>query len=363
MSYRIQDIARAIDAEMAGDPQFEIERAAEPQEAGPRDLAVAMSPAYGEKLGQGQARAALLWPGADWQGLGLEAAIFVPRARLAMAGLTAMMDPGPGFQPGIHPAAVIDPSAVLGADVSIGPLTVVGPGAQIGAGYVIGPQCHIGAASELGVNALLREQVSIGARVRIGARLIAQPGARIGGDGFSFVTADVSGVEMARATLGDQGETSAQSWQRIHSLGAVEIGDDVEIGANSTVDSGTIRPTRIGSGTKIDSLVQVGHNVQIGRDCLLCAQCGVAGSTVIGDHVVLGGQSGVADNVTVGDRVIAAGASVILSNVPAGRVMMGYPAVRMDSFTEMYKAQRRLPRFARDLDTVKKAVFKPGSSD
>lgn len=363
MSYRIEDIARAISAEMAGDRGLCVTGAAEPQAAGPDELAVAMTPEYGDRLGQGAARAALLWPGADWRALGLEAAIFVPRPRLAMAGLTALMDPGPGFAPGIHPSAVIGPGAEIGADVSIGPLCVIGPGARIGAGSRIGPQCHIGADAVLGAAALLREQVSLGARVRIGARFIAQPGARIGGDGFSFVTDEPSGVEMARSTLGDQGETAAQSWRRIHSLGAVEIGDDVEIGANSTVDSGTIRPTRIGSGTKLDSLVQVGHNVQIGRDCLLCAQCGVAGSTVIGDHVVLGGQSGVADNVTVGDRVIAAGATVILSNVPEGRVMMGYPAIRMDSFTEMYKALRRLTRFARDVDALKKAVFKPGSSD
>ena len=363
MRYRIEDIARAISADMAGEADLCVTGAAEPQAAGPDDLAVAMTPEYGEKLGEGAARAALLWPGADWQALGLRAAIFVPRPRLAMAGLTALMDPGPGFAPGIHPSAVIDPTAEIGAAVSIGPLCVIGPGARIGAGARIGPQCHIGADAVLGESALLREQVSIGARVRIGARFIAQPGARIGGDGFSFVTDEVSGVEMARSTLGDQGETAAQSWRRIHSLGAVEIGDDAEVGANSTVDSGTIRPTRIGSGTKLDSLVQVGHNVQIGRDCLLCAQCGVAGSTVIGNHVVLGGQSGVADNVTVGDRVIAAGATVILSNVPEGRVMMGYPAIRMDSFTEMYKSLRRLTRFARDVDALKKAVFKPGSSD
>lgn len=363
MGHSIQDIASALSAEAAGDLSLRVEGAAEPQAAGPDDLAVAMTPAYGARIGEGRARAALLWPGADWQVMGLSAAIFAPRPRLAMAGLTALLDPGQGQPPGIHPSAVIDASAQIGANVAIGALCVIAAGAQIGDGAVIGAQCHIGPGAVLGPGALLREQVSLGARVRIGARFIAQPGARIGGDGFSFVTAEVSGVEMARASLGDQGETAPQSWQRIHSLGAVEIGDDVEVGANSTVDSGTIRPTRIGNGTKLDSLVQVGHNVQIGRDCLLCAQCGVAGSTVVGDNVVLGGQSGVADNVTVGDRVIAAGATVILSNVPAGRVMMGYPAIRMDSFTEMYKSLRRLARFSRDLDALKKAVFKPGASD
>ncbi|MEX0339773.1 MAG: UDP-3-O-(3-hydroxymyristoyl)glucosamine N-acyltransferase, partial [Arenibacterium sp.] len=171
------------------------------------------------------------------------------------------------------------------------------------------------------------------------------------------------GVENARKTLGDQGDAEAQSWMRIHSLGAVTIGNDVEIGANSTIDNGTIRNTVIGDGTKIDSLVQVGHNVRIGRDCLLCAQSGVAGSVEIGNNVVLGGQSGVGDNIKIGDRVIAAGATILLSNVPEGRVMMGYPAVKMDTFTETYKVLRRLPRLARDISDLKKAVFKPGSSD
>ena len=264
---------------------------------------------------------------------------------------------------GIHPSAVIDPAAVLAEGVSVGPLTVIGAGARIGAGSVIGPHCVIGAGAVLGDGALLREMVSIGARVTIGARFIAQPGARIGADGFSFVTPEVSGVEQARKTMGDRGDAGAQSWMRIHSLGAVTIGDDVEIGANSTIDNGTIRDTAIGSGTKLDNLVHVGHNVRVGRDCLLCGQTGISGSVVIGDHVVLGGQCGVSDNIFIGDGVVAAGGTKILSNVPAGRVMMGYPAVKMDTQTEIYKAQRRLPRLLRDVAALQKAVFKPGPTD
>jgi UDP-3-O-[3-hydroxymyristoyl] glucosamine N-acyltransferase len=305
----------------------------------------------------------MLWPGADWQALGLAAAIFVPRPRMAMSGLTAMLDPGQGYAPGIHPAAVIDPLAELGVGVSVGPMTVIGPRAQIGAGSVIGPLCSIGADAVLGEGAFVREAVSIGARVRIGARFICQPGARIGSDGFSFVTPEVSAVETARKTMGDTGNARPQSWRRIHSLGAVSIGDDVEIGANTCIDYGTIRDTVIGSGTKIDNLVHIGHNVRTGRDCLFAGHTGISGSVEIGNHVVLGGQVGVVDNVYVGDGVVAAGGTKILSNVPAGRVMMGYPAVKMELNTEIYKAQRRLPRLLRDLEALKKAVFKPGSSD
>ncbi|MEX0368498.1 MAG: UDP-3-O-(3-hydroxymyristoyl)glucosamine N-acyltransferase [Ruegeria sp.] len=363
MQFTVQQIAEALGAEAEGNTDLTILRAAEPGDAGRTDLALAMSPKYAEALGAGQARAAILWPGADWQALGLEAAIFAPRPRMAMAGVTVMLDRGQGVQPGIHPSAVVDPTAEIGSDVSIGPLAVVGARARVGAGSIIGPSCVIGMDATLGEGALLREMVSIGARAVIGDRFIAQPGARIGSDGFSFVTPEVSGVENVRKTMGDQGDARAQNWLRIHSLGAVEIGDDVEVGANSTVDNGTIRNTRIGHGSKLDNLVHVGHNTRVGNDCLLCGQTGVSGSVEIGNNVVLGGQTGVADNIFIGDGVIAAGGTKILSNVPKGRVVMGYPAIKMETHTEIYKAQRRLPRLARDVETLKKAVSKQSPSD
>jgi UDP-3-O-[3-hydroxymyristoyl] glucosamine N-acyltransferase len=356
MSYTIQQIADALGAKAAGDTGLIILRAAEPVNAGPDDLALAMSPKYAENLGQ--ARAAMLWPDADWQAMGLRAVIFAPRPRMALSGLTRMLDPGQGFGTGIHPSAIIDPSAELGSNVSIGPLCVIGARAQIGAGSVLGPHCVIGADVLIGADAFLREMVSIGARAQIGARFIAQPGARIGSDGFSFVTPEVSGVETARKTMGDQGEVKSQSWIRIHSLGAVRIGDDVEVGANCTIDNGTIRDTEIGSGSKLDNQVHLGHNVQVGRDCLFAGQCGVSGSVTFGDNVIMGGQCGVADNTFIGDNAIISGATKVLSNVPAGRVMMGYPAVKMTTHTEIYKAQRRLPRLMRDIAALKKAVFK-----
>lgn len=356
--FTIRQIAEALGADAQGDLDLQISRAAEPGEAGPQDLAMAMSPKYAETMDQGNAKAALLWPDADWQSMGLKAAIFAPRPRRAMAGLTATLDPGQGFGSGIHPSAVIDPSASLAEGVSVGPLTIISAGARIGAGSVIGPHCFIGADVVIGEGAYLREMVSIGARATVGARFIAQPGARVGSDGFSFVTPEVSGVENARKTLADQGEAKAQTWMRIHSLGAVTIGDDVEIGANCTIDNGTIRNTVIGTGSKLDNQVHIGHNTRIGKDCLLCGQTGVSGSVDIGDNVVLAGQCGVNDNIFIGKGVVAGGGTKIISNVPAGRVVMGYPAVKMDTHTEIYKAQRRLPRLMRDIEALKKAVFK-----
>ena len=363
MQYSIQQIAEALGAEYRGDGNLVVARAAEPADAGPTDLAMAMSSKYAEALNGGSAKAAVLWEGADWQAMGLQAAIFVVRPRMAMAGITAMLDPGQGVEPGIHPSAVIDPSAEIGENASVGPLAVIGARVRIGKGAVVGPHCVIGVDAVLGENVVLREMVSIGARAQIGDRFIAQPGARIGGDGFSFVTPEVSDVENVRKTMGDKGDAQAQSWLRIHSLGAVEIGDDVEVGANCTVDNGTIRNTRIGNGSKLDNLVHIGHNTRVGQDCLICGQTGVSGSVEIGNNVVLGGQTGVVDNIFIGDGVIAGGGTKILSNVPAGRVIMGYPAIKMETHTDIYKAQRRLPRLARDVEALKKAVFKQSSRD
>ena len=356
--FTVRAIAETLGAEAAGNLDLEVLSAAEPQDAGPEQIAIATQAKYAEQLNAGQARVALLWEGADWQDMGLEAAIFAARPRMAMGGITRLLDAGQHFAPGIHPSAVIDPEAELAEGVSVGPLTVISRGAKIGAGSVIGPQCFIGADVTMGEQAFLREMVSIGARATIGDRFWAQPGAKVGGDGFSYVTPEVSGVENVRKTLGDTGDAKAQSWMRIHSLGAVTIGDDVELGTNATIDNGTIRNTVIGSGSKLDNQVHIGHNTRVGQDCLLCGQVGVSGSVDIGNNVVLGGQVGVADNLFIGDGVIAAGGTKILSNAPKGRVLMGYPAVKMETNTEMYKAQRRLPRLMKDIEALKKAVFK-----
>lgn len=357
MALMLSELAAALQARVEGDASLTIARAAEPQDAGPDDLAIAMSPAYAERLARGRARVAVLWPDADWRGLGLSAALFVPRPRYAMAGITAALAPDDEFAPGIHPAAVIDPSAVLGEGVRIGPLAVIGAGARIGDGCRIGPHCSVGVGAEIGPDGRLSAGVRVGARVRIGARVIAQPNCVIGGDGFSFVTPERGRVEELRANLGQQSASAPpQAWVRIHSLGAVWIGDDVEIGAGTTIDRGTIRDTRIGSRTKIDNMVQIAHNVELGQDCLICGHAGVAGSSVLGDRVVMAGQSGVSDNLTVGDDVVITAATKVLSNVPSGRVMAGFPAVSMQSHLDIYKAQRRLPRLAAAFSELQKTV-------
>ena len=354
MPHTIRDIATALGADAQGNLDIVIARAAEPAAAGPDDLALAMDPKYAPGLAQGRARAALLWPGADWREMGLKAAIFAPRGRLAMAGLSRILDAGPDIAPGVHPMSVIHPSAILGENAAIGPFVTIGAGARIGANARIASHVSIEAGAVIGSGAMILQGARIGARVLIGDRFICQPGAVIGADGFSFVTPEKSGVEQIRETLGQRDAITAQSWIRIHSLGAVTLGDDVEIGANCAIDRGTIRNTSIGSGTKLDNLVHVGHNVQVGTDCLLCGQVGIAGSARIGNRVVMGGQCGVNDNIFIGDDVICGGATKVFTNVPSGRVMLGYPAVKMETHVEMQKALRRLPRLAARVAALEK---------
>jgi UDP-3-O-[3-hydroxymyristoyl] glucosamine N-acyltransferase len=363
MAHSIREIAAALAAEAAGELDLLVTGAAEPQAAGPEHLALAMDPRYGEGIARGRAQAAVVWPGADWQAMGLKAAIFAPRGRLAMAGLTRLMDPGPDIAPGLHPMSLVHPTASVGDGAAIGPFVTIGAGAVIGPGARIASHVSIAEGARIGADALILQGARIGARVAIGDRFICQPGAVIGADGFSFVTPEKSGVEEIRETLGARVGVVAQSWTRIHSLGAVTIGDDVEIGANVCIDRGTIRDTSIGSGSKLDNLVHIGHNVQVGRDCLLCGQVGIAGSARIGDRVVLGGQCGVNDNIFVGDDVIAGGATKIFTNAPAGRVLLGYPAVKMETHVEMQKALRRLPRLAARVAALEKIVSLDAGSE
>jgi UDP-3-O-[3-hydroxymyristoyl] glucosamine N-acyltransferase len=350
MAHFVKDIAAALGAEAFGAVHLLVNRASEPATATEGDLALAMSPSYADALQEGKAQAAVVWPGADWEAMGLKAVIIAPRARLAMAGLTQMLD-APLIGAGINTPVSIDPSAKIGSNVRVGAFCVIGEDAVIGDNTWIGDHVSIAENVHVGQGCQLHSGVRLQRGVRLGDRVILQPNAAIGGDGFSFVTAEPSNVERARETLGEgEMQPPADSrWHRIHSLGSVVLGDDVEVGANSSIDAGTIRATKIGDGTKIDSLVQVGHNVIVGSDCLLCAQAGVAGSTVIGDRVVVGGKAGIADNLKVGDDVVLGGGSVVLSNVPAGRVMMGYPATKMQTHIDSYKALRRLPRTLRDL--------------
>ena len=216
---------------------------------------------------------------------------------------------------------------------------------------VLSPQVHVGQDTRIGAGALLHAGAKIGARCTIGARFIAHFNSVVGNDGFSFVTPEASGVERARESLGDQGEAKGQPWARIASLGGVTIGDDVEVGANTCIDRATVGETRIGQGTKLDNLVQIGHGTRVGRHTIVAGQAGLAGSTRVGDHVMLGGQVGTAGHITIGNRVVATAQTGIARSVDSGKTISGSPEMDSAMWKRNYILLKELPQF---VDTIKR---------
>jgi UDP-3-O-[3-hydroxymyristoyl] glucosamine N-acyltransferase len=228
---------------------------------------------------------------------------------LAFSKVVEQFAPPPvRFQPGIHPTAVIAAGVHLGADVSIQPYAVIEEGASIGAGTIIGAHSYVGHATQVGSDCHIHPRVTIGFRCKIGDRVILHSGVVLGGDGFGY-------------------EIQNGRHAKIPQIGIVQIDDDVEIGANSSVDRARFGRTWIGEGTKIDNLVQVAHNVVIGKHCILCAQTGVSGSTKLGNYVTLAGQVGTVGHVEIADGVIVGAQSGVSKSLPAKQMYMGYPAV------------------------------------
>ena len=229
-------------------------------------------------------------------------------ARLALARLSRRLDPRPPVaELGIHATAAVDPGARLGDRVAIGAHAVIADGAVLADGVVVGPGSCIGVGSRIGAGSVLRERVVVADGVVIGARCLLQAGAVIGSDGFGFAS-------------GPRGA------ERIHQLGGVVLGDDVEVGANACVDRATLGWTIIGDRSKLDNLVQVAHNVRLGTDVLIAGQAGIAGSTTVGDRVIVGGAAGLSDHVRIGDDARIAGGAGVTKSVPAGESWGGYPA-------------------------------------
>ena len=359
MGFTLKEICEAVGGYTEGDATIIVNCVSEPGLAGEMDLAFAADINYADQIKDGACKVAILSPGMNFRDYGLDGALIVERPRFALSGLTKLFDKGQRYTTGIHSTAVVSNKSNIADNVSIGPYAVISDGVCIGEGSVVGPMCYIGVDTKIGNNAYLRESVKIGSDVVIGERFIAQPGAVIGSDGFSFVTKDLSDVEIARESLGKaQISNNENTWVRIHSLAGVVLGDDVEVGANSTIDRGTVRATRIGNNVKTDNLSQIGHNVLIGNNCLICAQVGIAGSSRLGNNVVLGGQTGISDNIVIGDNVITGGATKVLSNVPSGKIMLGYPATSMDKQIESYKALRKLPNLVKQFADLKKTISK-----
>ena len=345
----IETLAAAIGARAEGKTGMEIDRPCHPDDAkSARDLALAMDASLHDRLRNSPARAAVLLGDTDWKALGLEAAIYVEHARSALVSITGLFARPPELAPGVHPSAVVGPDVELGEGVAIGPFVEIGAGVRIGANsYVLGG-ASLGREAEIGPDCLLYSGVRIGERVRIGARAILHANAVLGSDGFSFPPADRERVERVLAGGDPVPAGGDGGYARIHSLGAVRVGDDVEIGAGTAIDRGTVVDTEIGDGTKIDNLVHIAHNVRIGRNCLICGQVGIAGSARIGDRVILGGQVGVGNHVEIGADCMIGGKSLVGRKVRPGSILVGWASLPRDEFHAVFRAVRRLARKSRD---------------
>ena len=328
---RLEELARVLSCSLDGDPGIEITGVAGLKDAGPGDISFYTNPKYHSALKS--TRASALIVGLDFPRSDIPL-IHNENPYLTFAKALEIFHPQPEVFSGIHPTAWIEESARIGNSVSVGAFSYVGRETVIGDGVIIGPRCTINDKAVIGDHTYLHSSVVVRERVRIGSNCIIQDNAVIGSDGFGF----------ARQEDG--------SYYKIVQSGTVIIEDEVEIGAGTTIDRSSIGETRIGKGTKIDNLVQVGHGCEIGRHCLICAQVGLAGSTKIGDYVILAGQVGSAGHLRVGDRAIVTAKSGIPRDVDPGKVISGIPAFDNKTWLksvaiipllpELYKDVRRL---------------------
>ncbi len=340
---RLGEIATALGAEFTGDANAVVAGINHPAVAGPDEMALAMEEEALAALAGSRARTAILRRGKGGRE-DLAGTIITDYPRYALAGLTKLFARPPHVEPGIHALAVIDPTAKIATPTSIGPFVQVGPGAEIGPRARILGHVTVGAGARIGADALIHPGVRIGERAQIGDRVIIHNNASIGADGFSFAIPDPG-------TAPPPGQPPIQ---RIASLGTVIFGNDVELGANSCIDRGTIEATMIGHDTKIDNLVMIGHNTQVGRGCLIAGHVGISGSCRIGNGVIVAGGVGIADHLRIGDgAVILAGAQVGGSRVAPGAVVFGYPAIPRDRFMEQLKHLYRIKRLFNDVAALK----------
>jgi UDP-3-O-[3-hydroxymyristoyl] glucosamine N-acyltransferase len=346
--HRLDAIASSIGGRCEGDGSIEVDRPCEPADArSAGDLPLLFSADALGHLRSDKPRAAVAADGLALPPNRFAGIIRVGRPRYALAKLLPLFLPSGNHRPGIHPAAVIDPTARISADVSIGPFAQIGALVEIDAGCVIDGQVTIGEGSRLGPGCRLHAGVRLGAGTCLGARVILHFNVCLGADGFSYATPEPGSIE----TLAEGSRVQARnhSIERIPSLGRVIIGDDVEIGANSAVDRGTLGDTVILRGTKIDDLVMIGHNCRIGEDCLIAGQVGIAGSCHIGHRVVLGGQVGIADHLTIGDDAVVMASSGVGRDVAPGMVVGGTPALPRQQLLEQWLGLARLKRMTEEI--------------
>ena len=324
----LADLATRLGCRLDGDGAIEITRVATLDQAGAGDVTFLANPRYAGAAQQTKASAIILSEDAPPAPCAMLRSTHPYRS---FADAVALLGRNERPPDGVHPTAAVAPDARVGRGVSIGAFVVVGAGADIGDRVVLHPHVVIGPGTRIGEDSILHARVSVRERSVLGSRVVVQDGAVIGSDGYGFVT-DANGVH-----------------HKIPQQSIVVIEDDVEIGANTTIDRPAVGETRIGRGTKIDNLVQIGHGVTIGEHVLLVAQVAIAGSTTIGNHVVLAGQVGVVGHITIGDRARVTAQSGITDSIEPGALVSGYPGIDNREWLKASAIFRHLPDMRRQL--------------
>ena len=328
---RLRELAEKLGCRLVGDGEVEVRGLAPIQEAGEGDLAFMVNPRDLPKLEASRASAVILKEEGPRSS---KPALLTHDPYLTFVQALSLFHPAELPTPGVHPSSIVREGARLAEGVAIGAHSYIEEGASIGPRSVVGPQVYIGMGSRIGADCHIYPQVMIREDVEIGDRVIIHSGAVIGSDGFGYLR-DRRGVRI-----------------KIPQVGRVILEDDVEIGANATIDRATMGTTRVKRGVKIDNLVQIAHNVTVGEDTVIAALSGISGSTKIGDRVTLAGQVGVADHLEIGDDVTVGAQAGVANDIPPGMVLWGTPAVPHLEFWRGVAAVNRLPRLLKTLQRM-----------
>lgn len=332
---KLGELAIRLGAELRGDADLEVTGVRGIEEAGPAEVTFVANPRYMKLARTTRAVAVLVEP--EFQEIAA-ATLRIKNPYLAFARTVGIFYQPPAYLPGIHPTAIIDPTAEIGEGAHIGAYAVVGPGVRLGPNATLLAHVVLYAGAQVGGHFFAHAHSVVREHCILGDHVTLENGVIIGADGFGF----------AKNELGQ--------WEKIPQSGPTRLGDRVDVQANATIDRASIGETRVGDGSKIDNLVQVGHGSTVGNDTLICSQTGLAGSTVVGNNVILAGQVGVAGHCSIGDGAILTAQSGVPNDVPPGKMYSGYPAIENRTWLRSSAIFQRLPDLMRKLDRIEKEV-------